>query len=586
MNEGIITFVDGVAMFVTPDGREYRWSDVQRHNHPKLSFDDRSGDVMASSPPRADAPDSGVATPNAGPDWSTGAGRNASKDKANAAVESLVPPNLRGLFSMVADMNPVRDMEQAGTAARGLFSPDASGTQRAGFLGDLLSNMAPTLGPVAAAKAGMPVANAIMEGLLGWAPGVDDAIARGLADESGALRLPDLMVGQHNLSPTGVEVSDAVGGIPMPSMAIARADAPLEQFGDVTLLARPDMVLPSRSVNVWPNDAYTGRQPRGEIQFANAKAAQAALKASPEFGHMRDVTYWMDAANDMADANEMMRTAQLGVAEGIDPKKYPSMWDYVRDVRAKLGYQSSEERAKMPGFAAYTDMERVLYPKEPFTPSGNRKRPQPYTLDSVMKRMGSDKAYTAGSEGWDYGPGSFRAQVTPKFSRPADVMAARGRLTSKAEFEPIADAFSNAYGSVRQDVEQYAKNPRLVYEAPEAIADLGRGGSASWFGDVPSNVRGYVDELARTASTMPTEYFEAKPKVAYSLGDFPAALVPESAPQAADILRRAGVNDVLTYGPNMSRAELIQRFPQLLFSAAAAGVPLGLLSMSPPEEQY
>ena len=180
---------NGVAMVRYPDGSAYRLADVMRSAYPDMGFDDATGAVMASMPPRPDAPDSGVVTPNAGWDWSTGAGRNAIKDKANAAVESLIPPNLRGLFSMLADVNPVRDMEQAGTAARGLFSPDASGMERVGFLGDMLSNMAPTLGPVAAAKAGTPVTNAIMEGLLGWAPGVDDAIARGLADESGALRL-------------------------------------------------------------------------------------------------------------------------------------------------------------------------------------------------------------------------------------------------------------------------------------------------------------------------------------------------------------------------------------------------------------
>ena len=41
--EGIITYVDGVAMFVTPDGREYRYSDIMRHNNPGSDFDDYTG---------------------------------------------------------------------------------------------------------------------------------------------------------------------------------------------------------------------------------------------------------------------------------------------------------------------------------------------------------------------------------------------------------------------------------------------------------------------------------------------------------------------------------------------------------------
>ena len=45
-NTGVITYVDGVAMLVLPDGREYRWSDVQRATNPNLQFDDRSGELL------------------------------------------------------------------------------------------------------------------------------------------------------------------------------------------------------------------------------------------------------------------------------------------------------------------------------------------------------------------------------------------------------------------------------------------------------------------------------------------------------------------------------------------------------------
>jgi hypothetical protein len=478
---------------------------------------------------------------------------------------------------------------QTGYATADLIDPETSEYDRFNASRDV--SMAAALAPLGLIK---PAPNALKTGVKSVKEDVR-AVGRDVAErlnQRGPMPttysnpIPGLMVGQHNLSPVGVKVASDIGGIPMPSLAIAPANAPLEKFGDVTLLAQPEMVLPSRSVNVWPNDAYTGRQPRGDVQFVNDRTAREALKANPDFGHMRDATYWMDAANSIADADEMMKTAQLGLAEGIDPKKYSSMWDYVSDVRAKLGYQAFEDAPRMPGFEAYVDMERVLYPKDLFTASGNRKKPQPYTLDAVMKRMGSDKAYTAGSEGWDYGPGSFRAQVTPQFKTAGEVKAARGLLATGNEFEPIANAFKDAYGIIRGDIEQYARNPRLVYEAPEAMTEIGRGGSANWFGDVPSDVRGYVEDLARTARTMPTEYFEAKPKVAYSLGDFPAALVPESAPQTADILRRAGVRDVLTYGSDTARAELIQRFPQLLFSAAGAGFPLGLLAAQPDQEQY
>ena len=588
---------NGIIMLRYPDGSVESYDDYMRRTEPGMQYDNATGELIVATPATAeDAARPARPKPDVFGDTTMEMAAPYFKE-ASAAWNAPARPTY---FT-----DPVLgSLEQFG---QGLGNAGLAGLNAAlggvyggiGLLSEIVPQSRENEKLLAADLAGMfesagPAPEGRMLGALSDA-GAARAVGRDVVDrlnQRGPMPttysnpIPGLMIGQHNLSPVGVKVASEIGGIPMPSLAIARANAPLEKFGDVTLLAQPEMVLPSRNVNVWPNDAYTGRQPRGDVQFSNETTARAALKENPDFGHMRDATYWMDATNSIADADEMMKTAQLGVAEGIDPKKYSSMWDYVRDVRAKLGYQAYEDAPKMPGFEAYVDMERVLYPKELFTQSGNRKKPQPYTLDAVMKRMGSDKAYMAGSEGWDYGPGSFRAQVTPQFKTAAQVKSARGLLASGNEFEPIASAFRDAYGTIKGDIEQYAKNSRLVYEAPEAMTEIGRGGSANWFGDVPSEVRGYVEDLARTARTMPTEYFEAKPKVAYSLADFPAALVPESAPQTADILRRAGVKDVLTYGPGTARAELIQRFPQLLFSAAGTGFPLGILAMQPDQEQY
>ena len=597
MENPTLEIINNVPYAVMPDGRKIKYADILAYNNPGMQYDDVTLDVIVATPATAeDASSPARPEPDVFGDTTM---EMAAPYFKEAAAAWNAPPEPTYFTDPV-----MGSLEQFG---QGLGNVGVAGLNAlmgglyggAGLLSEVIpqsreneQRFARDLGALIDSSGIAPEGR--MLGLLsdaGAARGVGQAIKEranlpGPVPTMYSNPLLGRMVGQHNLSPVGVKVASDIGGIPMPSLAIAPANAPLEKFGDVTLLAQPEMVLPSRDVNVWPNDAYTGRQPRGDVQFANDRTAREALRENPDFGHMRDATYWMDAANSIADADEMMKTAQLGLAEGIDPKKYSSMWDYVGDVRTKLGYQVYEDAPKMPGFDAYVDMERVLYPKDLFTPSGNRRKPQPYTLDAVMKRMGSDKAYTAGSEGWDYGPGSFRAQVTPQFKTAAQVKAARGLLATGNEMEPIANAFKDAYGTIRGDIEQYARNPRLVYEAPEAMTEIGRGGSANWFGDVPSEVRGYVEDLARTARTMPTEYFEAKPKVAYSLGDFPAALVPANAPQTADILRRAGVKDVLTYGSDTARAELIQRFPQLLFSAAGAGFPLGLLAMQPKEEQY
>jgi len=505
--------------------------------------------------------------------------------------------------------NPVEAIGQSMNAGERMMSPNMGVMDRLAALGDMASGIAGVVAPVAAAsRAGTPAATALMEGLLGGSPTQEAfgdtmrAVGRDVVDRLNqpgqmpttyANPIPGMrlsrenapLIGHHNLSPKGVQVASEIGGIPMPSMAISRADYPLTNFGEISLLADPSMVAPSRTVSAWPTDVYTGRQPRGDVQFADQKQATSALKNDPIFGHMRDATYWMDATNSFTDADEMMKTAQLGVQEGINPKAFDNMFDYVRDVRSKLGYELYDKRDAMPGLASYANTERVLYPSELFTPSGARRKPAPYTLESVMKRMSEERAFAPGAEaGMDASPGAFRAVLTKPFKSLAEMQAARGQIWPEGSMGEVKEAFSDAYGSLLDEVS--AINPNASWRsAPSALLDVALGRSPTWYGDIPSSVRANAEILGRTARDMPSEYFEAKPRRAYSLGDFRAALVPEGDSTTADALKSAGIKDVLTYGSNEERIALFKRFPELLFSAGA-GVPLGLLAMSPEEEQY
>ncbi len=260
-------------------------------------------------------------------------GRGARADLENS-INYYIPPELRGLLGLAAEANPVVSMERAGQDAQQLFAPDQTLMDRLAAGGRMASNMAGVLAPMAAGRAvGMPAVQAVQEGLLGLSMTPEAAAVRQFGgDEFGGVNLPLTrenapLVGHHNLSPKGVEVASNIGGIPMPSMAISRADYPLTNFGDITLLAKPGMVSPSRNTGVWPTDVYTGRQPRGELQFSNEKTTTAAMKADPNFGHMRDISYWMGSTNSFDDANRMMQTAQLGARAGIDPKAYDGMFD-------------------------------------------------------------------------------------------------------------------------------------------------------------------------------------------------------------------------------------------------------------------
>ena len=120
--------------------------------------------------------------------------REAGQQQRKALDEAIgyyIPPNLRGLLGFAAEMTPTRGIERAGQASQELFAPGTPGWDRVSALGDMASEIAGVVAPAAVAgKVGMPAAQALQEGLMGFSTSPQGAALRNFAgDESGALRL-------------------------------------------------------------------------------------------------------------------------------------------------------------------------------------------------------------------------------------------------------------------------------------------------------------------------------------------------------------------------------------------------------------
>lgn len=90
-------------------------------------------------------------------------------------AEYYVPPELRSILGFAGEMSPVAGLQRAGQASERMLDPSRTGGQRFGDLGEMLSETAGVAAPMAVAgRAGMPVAKAIQEGLLGFSAGADD----------------------------------------------------------------------------------------------------------------------------------------------------------------------------------------------------------------------------------------------------------------------------------------------------------------------------------------------------------------------------------------------------------------------------
>jgi hypothetical protein len=510
-------------------------------------------------------------------------------------------------------LNPIRQGAEAGGYTVAAMDPSRSASDRVNAAVNAVAGTVGAAAPMLATKfVGGPATQALTDTLLNMSMPVDDATRAALRNvasdaqyagrsllegDLGGVRdaftpsreavslsaaSPNIprnpMLVQHNTTEAGLGVYDKLGGAPMPSIAIARADEPLLQYGDISLLLSPDQIAPSRRMTVWPADAYTGRQPKADFQLTNMSDAIDAMKADPNLSNFRDIGYWNQALdNDWRDMDETMKTVQYGIQNNVsNPSDFTSIFDYANDVRRKLGYDT-EPVDQMVGMRAYGDPEMKLWPRDLYTASGNRRKPSDYTLQSVMQRMKQDKAYDAATEGGSQGAGFIRAAVIDPFRSIADIQASRGLLAPEAAMADVKDQWSSTVDNVIEDLADKYFNGRWT-TAMEYLQDTAAGRSTSWANasaDARSATMDALRGLRQEVTGLPTHYFEAKPKDALSISDFQGAIVPENATQALEILRNNNVQNVLTYGSDEERKALFQRFPQLMFSTAAGAGILG-----------
>lgn len=92
-------------------------------------------------------------------------------------------------------------------------------------------------------------------------------------------RAPDLVV-IHNLSGANLLHAHKLGGLAAPSLAITHKDAPLEGFGEVSLVAHPDLADPAK-VPCYESDIYSPSPPSCAVPRPHEGDGQAQEVAVP-----------------------------------------------------------------------------------------------------------------------------------------------------------------------------------------------------------------------------------------------------------------------------------------------------------------
>ena len=105
----------------------------------------------------------------------------------------------------------------------------------------------------------------------------------------GGTSVPKNMVITHNLSVDALVNADKIGGLPMPSLAVTKNTNPLDGFGDITLVAKPETFDPKKAKNRFFNaDIYSPRYPTGSVvhEVDDAAISEANKNLSESANHI------------------------------------------------------------------------------------------------------------------------------------------------------------------------------------------------------------------------------------------------------------------------------------------------------------
>ena len=336
-----------------------------------------------------------------------GQARRRRLDEINRGISYYIPPELRGPLGLVAEMNPIEGSGRAGQAAQDLAAPGAAPMDRVGAGGRMLSEMAGILAPAAVAgRVGMPAAQALQEGLLGFSSGAQ-GVGRAVADRlnqpgpmptvysNPVMRAPDELPAPRNdaeaMAKQILDLRAAGRAGDVTDEMMAAADPQYMYFN--TPLPMDEASRMARAGDRFNRDVYHGNSfssRQNEFSVPNQRAyfaydpqdagdyASYATNQTPEngrlFGEGAQIQRMMVRANNRAQADDVnsayehvsgMDRASVSVDESWGPL-HPDWSEYSTEVADELrnrGFDSvfhNDDSTPLNG--SYIDSIAILDP--------------------------------------------------------------------------------------------------------------------------------------------------------------------------------------------------------------------------------
>lgn len=353
----------------------------------------------------------------------------------------------------------------------------------------------------------------------------------------------------HNISAEKLRNSDKLGGLPVPSLAITRTDIPFEGFGDISLIGDVNLADPKSYKNkVFAADIYSPRYPSVEKRIADysqsKKLASELADASEKYG-IKNAHANIDIESALGgDLNRYVKAAYLQENDiKLKPKKGDDLSDAIREYFYKNENVEKINKWFENKLSDYKIDERIF---DGFTNSGNRKY-LPHNLDTVVKIL---TRKLQGGENFNYGAGSLRAMVAPKFKSVSDIKKSADKIVTAEEFDKIKDEVNNellSLGDSLKDNYKYDSNKFGYYDTfTEILSDYASGNRSELtdsFENLTEKDFKSINDFLLKLKNLPTSYFEAKPQRSVDINEFKAAVIPKDSPSyVKDILNKKGVS--------------------------------------------
>lgn len=384
---------------------------------------------------------------------------------------------------------------------------------------------------------------------------------------SGTVEETNDLVALHNLTEENLLKVLDLGGFPMPSIAVTKADIPFTDFGDITVVFGKETIDPAKPENaVYSRDAWTPTVPQAEYEINETKAREIIDRLLPyvnEFGDIGGIRkrLTVDELQELANNRDgnivdefagSIETKYAYLREiGAINKDYTDMVPaYSERLRGKI---NSEISARNKEYKAWIDelFNGIIAKKgirtrtDRFTSSGASRSFDEthidYTLENIVKFMRSSPTQSA--ETTYASTHTLAAALAKNFSSIEDIKSAKAMLSAKAESE-IAEARNRYESSISEIIDSMAgRNIELQEGAEEVLLELARSHRTT-----PTSILGYLEKeyrdfynfnagtaqkistLFNALAAMKTDMFEAKPRRAVGLNEIKRVLIPSRHP--------------------------------------------------------